>query len=212
MVSSTRICVRRHFYFVGLRRPLSDVRMEDAFILLGAYMVFEELVKKLSPTVKRIAYRLNGCHRFFDCEDLYQEALVGLWHDFNAGKLSDKTDSYILQGCYFHLKNYIRKMRAKAKMISLEALINNEDGYVTLKETLIAKEGNDGNYFDNLNDKLLADTIRNNGLTPREKNILGFYAEGLTTRQIGDKLGVSHVMVIKMTAKIREKCRQYIDP
>ncbi|MDD5730591.1 MAG: sigma-70 family RNA polymerase sigma factor [Candidatus Omnitrophica bacterium] len=174
-------------------------------------MEFKELVKKLSPTVKRIAYKLNGFHRFFDSEDLYQEALVHLWHDFNAGKLNDKTDSYILQGCYFHLKNYIRKKRSKAVMVSLEAVINNEDGYLTLKETIVSEEANHRSYLDNLNDRLLAETIRNNGFTPREKAMLGFFSEGFTTREIGGRLGISHVMVIKMMSKVREKCRQYIE-
>lgn len=73
-------------------------------------MSFQELHQKLSPTIKRIAYRLNGHYRSFNHDDLYQEATIHLWSNFLKGKLSDKTDSYILQGCYFHLKNYIRKV------------------------------------------------------------------------------------------------------
>ena len=96
--------------------------MEDVFLS----MAFEELVKRLSPTLKRITYRLNGHFTFFNDEDLFQEALVRLWQDFNAGKLDDKTDSYILQGCYFHLKNYIRKCKTRTKLISIEAIVDAE--------------------------------------------------------------------------------------
>jgi DNA-directed RNA polymerase specialized sigma24 family protein len=59
-------------------------------------MQFEELVKKLSPTLKRIAYRLSGHFSSFDHNDLYQEELIHLWGEFKQDKLGDKTDSYIL--------------------------------------------------------------------------------------------------------------------
>ena len=98
-------------------------------------MCFEDLLKKISPVLKRITYRLNGHYAFFNDEDLYQEALIHLWQDYQGGKLQDKTDSYILQGCYFYLKNYLRKAKIKAGWISLEAL-NDEEG-VSLEEKLI---------------------------------------------------------------------------
>ena len=60
-------------------------------------MSFEELLEKITPTLKRITYRLNGHFSFFNDEDLFQEALMHLWVEFQQGKLNDKTDSYILQ-------------------------------------------------------------------------------------------------------------------
>lgn len=88
-------------------------------------MGFEELIKKLSPKLTRITYRLNGRFSFFNHEDLYQESLIHLWLKFKQGDLSDKTESYILQGCYFHLKNYIRKNCNKVKLLSLEDMNSN---------------------------------------------------------------------------------------
>lgn len=70
---------------------------------------FEALVGKLTSTLRRITRKLNGHFTFMDDQDLFQEALIHLWSCFQSGSLDDKTDSYILQGCYFHLKNYIRK-------------------------------------------------------------------------------------------------------
>lgn len=174
-------------------------------------MTYEELVKKISPVLKRITYRLNGHFASFNHDDLYQEALIRLWDDFRAGKLSDKTDSYILQGCYFHLKNYIRKARAKYPVISLDAQLNEGQDNVLLEEMLLKAQRHCPSCLDWLHDKLLAETIRNNGLTMREKEIVGFYAEGMTTRQIGSRLGISHVMVVKLTVRIREKCGKYKD-
>lgn len=173
-------------------------------------MNFEELIKKLSPTLKRITYKLNGHYSFFNHEDLYQEALIHLWDDFSAGKLSDKTDSYILQGCFFHLKNFIRKVRSKEHLISLDAIISDEESLV-LKDNLLDNRYGGRFVKDYLSDKLLIETIRNNGFSKREKDVLGFYGDGMTTREIGQRLGVSHVMVIKIMHKIKEKSRKYSD-
>jgi RNA polymerase sigma factor (sigma-70 family) len=170
-------------------------------------MSFEVLLKKISSTLRRITYRLNGHFTFFNDEDLYQEALVHLWQDFCAGRLENKTDSYILQGCYFHLQNYIRKAKIWNIPVSLEAIINKEG--VNLEESLFLKSEDAQSYYDDLNNRMLVDTIRNNGLTPREKNILSLYAEGLTTREIGKRIGVSHVRVVKLMGRIREKCSKY---
>src|SRR3989338_8416537 len=98
-------------------------------------MSFEELVKKLTPRLKGITHRLNGRFTFFNDEDLFQEALINLWQDFRDGALDDKTDSYILQGCYFHLKNYIRMQKLRTPLVSLEVMAGNEEG-MSLKDTL----------------------------------------------------------------------------
>lgn len=171
---------------------------------------FETLVKRISPTLKKITYRLNGHSSFFNDEDLYQEALIRLWQDFKKDKLQDKTDSYILQGCYFHLKNYLRKMRPKTRSVSLESLVTDDDGR-NIGETLLLEVKDTQSDIDRLDNKLLVETIRNNGFSPREKRMLYLYGQGLTTRAIGERLGVSHVRVIKMMREVKDKCRKYSD-
>jgi len=170
-------------------------------------MFFEELVKRISPKLKGIAYRLNGHFSFFNEEDLYQEAMVALWQDFQDGTLNDKTDSYILQGCYFHLKNYIRKTSDKMNLLSLDSVINTED--TTLEERLSLE--NPERSFDELNCKMLVERLQNNGLTQREKEVFSFCLEGLTTREIGERLGISHVRVVKIKASIRRKSNYLLD-
>jgi len=172
-------------------------------------MSFEVLVKRLKPILRRIAYKLSRHFSFFDHDDLYQEELLHLWQELQRGTLEGKTDSYILQGCYFHLKNHIRKSTGKVKLVSIESSFN-ADTY-TLEETLSAEDYGSRDYFEELNDKMLADTIRNNGLTVKEKCILSLCSEGLTTRQIGKSLGVSHVRIVKIFAGIRQKCWRYLD-
>ena len=172
-------------------------------------MSFQELHQKLSPTIKRIAYRLNGHYRSFNHDDLYQEATIHLWSSFLKGKLSDKTDSYILQGCYFHLKNYIRKVNERSNIVSIDAALNNDDES-TLEDVL-------GEYWacadcrDDLHNKFLAQSIRDNGFNPKEKRLLSYFSQGLTTRDIGKRMGVSHVSVVKMAQKIRAKSKKHLD-
>src|SRR3989338_3784826 len=167
---------------------------------------FEGLVKKLSPTLKRITYKLNGHFSFFNDEDLFQEALLHLWLDFQAGKLDDKTDSYILQGCYFHLKNYLRKTQSKARLISLDSFADEDNA--ALEEILSLD--NKGSCFDYLDNKMLVEDIQNNGLTEREREVLSLCLEGMTVREIGERLGISHVRVVKLKNRIRAKCKKLI--
>lgn len=173
-------------------------------------MYFEGLLERISPKLKGITYNLNKGNSSFDREDLFQEALVHLWQDFCGRKLEDKTDSYILQGCYFYLKNHIRKAGKGNRLVSLQNFIENEDN-LTLEETLLLQAQDPQEYLDNLDNKLLAETMRNNGFTEREKDILGFCSEGLTTREIGSKLGISHVRIVKLISGIRKKSQKYLD-
>jgi RNA polymerase sigma factor (sigma-70 family) len=94
-------------------------------------------------------------------------------------------------------------------LISLDRIINEDGAY--LEEVLFLRNGGSINLVDRLDAKILSETIHNNGLTLREKKILSLYAEGLTTREIGEMFGVSHVRVVKIMARIRGKCRRYLD-
>jgi RNA polymerase sigma factor (sigma-70 family) len=163
-------------------------------------MNFESLVKKISPTLKRIAHKLNGHYTFFDDEDLYQEALMHLWVDFGEGSLKDKTDSYILQGCYYHLKNYIRKTQDNVPLLSLTTPMG-EDGR-TIEESLPSDETN---LFDNLDSKLQLEMAEEKYLTEREKEVLSLLMDGMSMREVGSKIGISHVMVLKIRNRIKEK-------
>lgn len=163
---------------------------------------FENILKKLSPTLRGITHKLNGHFSFFDEDDLFQEALRHLWVRFNEGKLDSKTDSYILQGCYFHLKNYLRKTLDKNKLISLEQLMSEESARIDL-----ALGRGDPGIEEAFNTNAIFDAAETSGLSERERKVLAFGLDGRTTREIGDKLGVSHVMVVKIRKNIKKKLR-----
>ncbi len=173
-------------------------------------MEFNELLRRLTPKLKAIARKADYTHTYFGWDDLYQEAVIHLWREFGAGGLLDKTDSYILQGCYFHLKNYIRTARDRGVAVSLQQGRFDESDPIEDSLLLPAEDGT-GRFFDMLNDKMVAEVIYNNGLTAKEKQLLPLFAQGMTTRQIGRRIGVSHVSVVKMRKVIREKCLKHLD-
>ncbi len=173
-------------------------------------MTFRELLEKLSPKLRGIAFKLRGFVSFLSEEDLYQEAVLHLWQDYNRGRIKDNTDSYILQGCYYHLRNYIRVVKDKKTLVSLDAAAREDEGPI-LQQSLYLTDERSLGYLDNLNDKLLAEAIRNNGLNGREKSIIEYFSQGMTTREVGRRLGVSHVSIVRAMTVIREKCRRHLD-
>lgn len=160
---------------------------------------FDELVNHISPTLHRITHKLNGRFTFFNEDDLYQEAMIHLWLSYNKGILSNKTDSYILQGCYFHLKNHIRTVIDKASVVSLHEMMDNGD---LSPENLIAAETiHPGNEPDA---KATQERIEM-ALNEREMAVLNMSCDGLTVREIGQKLNVSHVMIVKIRSGLKRK-------
>ncbi|MDD5773402.1 MAG: sigma-70 family RNA polymerase sigma factor [bacterium] len=170
-------------------------------------MNFDTIVERISPTLKNITYKLNGHFTFFNDDDLLQESLLHLWLEYQEGKLENKTDSYILQGCYFYLKNYLRRVNTDMKFVSIEALLDDEN--TSSKEILSLRDKHSENDLDNLNNKIIVENLMKS-FDKREKDVLNLIARGLTTREIGDKLDISHVAVIKITNKIRGKCGKYV--
>jgi RNA polymerase sigma factor (sigma-70 family) len=169
-------------------------------------MKFEFMVKRLSPTLKRITKRLNGHHSYFDEEDLYQEALSHLWGAFRQGSIDDKTDSYILQGCYYHLKNHLRKVRENAIFISLSEPVG-EDG--TSWEEIIPSD--ESSSFARLEQKLKLQAIRDACASDRDLQVLKLLMEDLSVREVGARLGISHVMVLKIRNRIRDTYARCIE-
>jgi len=163
-------------------------------------MKFEFMVDRLSPVLKRITKRLNGHHSYFDEEDLYQEALTHLWSAYGEGSIEDKTDSYILQGCYYHLKNHLRKVRERLVFVSLNEPAG-EDGIPW--EDVIASEESSSLVL--LEGKLEFQAVSGACSSERDLRVVRLLMDGMSVREIGSQLGISHVMVIKIKGRIREK-------
>lgn len=178
-------------------------KAREGHFLLGDFMdtKFETILTRLTPVLKRITRRLNGHFTFFSDDDLLQEALIHLWVMFKNDTLSDKTDSYILQGCYFHLKNYIRTHIDKMKSISINTIIDEEDNAL---ENLICSQNH--GLFNDFDEKEHIAKLSSYGLSEREMTIIKLLMKGMTVREIAKKSGVSHVMIMKIKNRIKDKC------
>jgi len=67
---------------------------------------------------------------------------------------------------------------------------------------------NSNSDFGIINENLLKEDVGKK-LTSREKEIFELLFSDFTTREIGEKLHISHVMVIKVKKKIRNRCRKF---
>lgn len=168
-------------------------------------MEFDELYKRISPRLKRIAGFYNNRGYSFDRGDLYQEMASHLWNNFKDGVPEGLNDTYIIKGCEFHILNYIRKERENIRRISMEEPIN-ENGD-TLRESLA---GNAESLDKTVDRKMLVDYIMNNGFSRREKDVFGLLLEGHTVREAGKKLGISHVMVVKLKNRLINKVTKLV--
>ena len=167
-------------------------------------MEFEKLLDKISPRLHAIAYKFNGKYIILNEDDLYQEAVLHLWQEWKDNILEDKTDSYILQGCYYYLKNYLRRTCKKDDIRSLSLNKSINDTAQELEQILACEDSERA--FETVDENLLKENIEKQ-LTLKEKQIFELLFSGFTSREIGAKFGISHVMVIKMKKKIRKKCR-----
>ncbi|MDD2353186.1 MAG: sigma-70 family RNA polymerase sigma factor [Candidatus Caldatribacteriota bacterium] len=163
----------------------------------------DEIINRLRYQLKAIIRKLNLHHQYIDGEDLYQEILLYLWQQNRDGKLKNKNDSYILQGCYYYLKNYLRKyVRSESKKSDYNQYYN------------LPKQGNESgkdNQFDyhnhttyDMDEYLYYDDFKKE-LSYKERALLNLKLKGLSSREIGKELGISHTMVLKMRKKMVEK-------
>lgn len=165
-----------------------------------------EIINNIRYQLKAIIRKLNINYQYIDSDDLYQEVLLYLWLQNKNGQLRDKNDSYILQGCYYYLKNYIRKNIKQVIDYQAHDYLNREVQNKKIKEKIPSIVNYPNNYT--LEEYLYYDEFSKK-LSRKEKTLLNFRLKGLTNREIGRELGISHTMVSKMREKIKKKYQFY---
>lgn len=165
-------------------------------------MDFTGLYNRLSPRLRWIAKRRSNGSILTKDDELYQEMCIYLWDTYKDGIPDGINDAYIVKGCEFHILNYIRTHKEKVRLCGLEAPIN-ENGD-TLKDLLPDASEDIDRVIDR---KLTFEAIMDNGFTKREKEISPLLQQGLTTREIGKRLGISHVMVVKLKKNMIKRWR-----
>jgi RNA polymerase sigma factor (sigma-70 family) len=160
---------------------------------------FEEWLAYLSQPLKRLAHRFGSRSSACDASDLYQEMVIFLWKSFEEGKFQNCKAGYLIKGCEFHLRNTLRKW-THHEVVSLEEPINEEGD--TLKDCVADPVC----LSRNLEVQLTIDEILSNGYSPMVKRVFALLLQGLTTREVGARVGVSHVRVVKLK---QELIREY---
>lgn len=162
-------------------------------------MEFTALFKKISPRLYMIARYYERGGYSTDREDLLQEMYVYLWDKYNKGMPDSINEQYVVNGCRFHLMNFLKKENNKPAIISIDEPIDeNED---TLKDILPDGGRLPGDCFDS---NTLVEYVRKNGFSDKEKQVFFLLLDGHTTREAAEKMRISHVMVVKYRQKISE--------
>jgi len=150
--------------------------------------------------LRRIVARLvrNGAAH----DDLVQEALVHLW--LAEHHQPGQSRSWYLQGCVFHLKNFLRKGRSidsiKRRRENPGSLDECDESPPTLEAgSPVELRDEPDPHTDVLSAVALREVLQllAHDLDPRGKAILSCLADGLSAREIASKLKLSHTAVIK---------------
>lgn len=156
-------------------------------------MEYFELIKNIDLKLDNLVNKLKGDNILYEREDLKQEIYIYLWNEWKKGNFKGKNENYILKGCYFYLKNLLRNKRRK--IVSLEEIMEKNGKISRIL------------YFEEKMNNFDFEKIKGI-LNEREIKVLNMILEGYTTREIGKIFNISHVMVIKIMKRIREKIKR----
>ncbi len=131
-------------------------------------------------------------------DDLMQEALVHLWQ--TETRRPGQTRSWYVRSCHFHVKHYLAAGRSVDSAKRRYAQVDAEEG----------EDGEEMQEFDRRWEDTALDVVELRDLFSLLSGRLGrdgqavlrWLAEGLSTREIGRRLGISHTMVVKHRHKI----------
>jgi len=163
-------------------------------------MDFEEVFKNLAPSIRQIARGFGNLPPHLDADDLAMEMFYHLWGMWKRGEVEGNTKSFLLQGCKFHALNYLRKEWENKELISLKESLNGESLFL---EEIIPD--NAPLFVESVEVETAIEKVKNDGLTARERQVFELCLKEYTTREIGQKLGISHVRVVKIMQQVREK-------
>lgn len=191
--------------------------LSDNELIIGARNGNNDCIDILFARYKPLAKKIS--RRYFlaggDQDDTFQEAMIGLFKGFQSYKISENSDfkSFATLCITRQIQSAIKSAnRIKNKMLTEAISLNNQGAFETIDDingeysfvlpsnqpdaenTLISKE--------NVNEIL--DQI-NKLLSPLEKQVLNFYLEGKTYKEIAQKIDKSIKSVENALTRI--KCK-----
>jgi RNA polymerase sigma factor (sigma-70 family) len=165
-------------------------------------MIFEQ--RRTSGLLRGMVRRLTT-ERTLE-EDLIQEAIIHLW--LREKEHPGQCQSWYIQSCRLHLQNYLRKGRSVDGSKRRHA--------ATLPITEVDQEYLEPRVDDSLLSLICARDLMaelSKWLTPSERHLLSLAHDGLSAREIGERLNLSHTSVIRHRrniAALASRLRVYV--
>lgn len=160
--------------------------------------VIDEFVK--SQRVKTISYlQRNFSISTADCEDIFQDSFMVLYHNAQTGKLDDLTSSvstYFISICR---NKAMELLRRKGKYI--QSLVDDEN---VSSELFLERKINkvlsfDENETDVEQKEALVRNIVKDLPSPCNELLWGFYRDGLSMKELAERYGYSSENTAKVT-------------
>ena len=164
-------------------------------------MFFEE--PETQRVLSRIVAHVNSDPAWHD--DLMQEGTIHLWR--LEGERPNQSRSWYLQNCQFHLRHHLALGRSIDSWKRQEYYISfppeaddDEPECASLDESITTA-------ISEIDAEEILRRLRTR-LTLSQQRVLGWLAEGFSSREIGLRLGVSHKAVLKQRYKIAAAARE----
>lgn len=168
-------------------------------------MQFPQVLEKLRPKLTAIASVLTNNRT--EQEDLLQEMQIFLWR--NREKIKNERLSYVLRGCYFFGKDYLKrgksidsKKRDSVTVISMYSINKGEEIVLNIPH------GSPDPYDILITEDLKR--IMGEEMGPRLKKTYELLLEGNTLSEIAEKLGLSYEGVRVRVKKIRRRVKDFL--
>ena len=160
-------------------------------------MIFEQ--RRTRGLLRGLVRRLTTDPALED--DLIQEAIIHLW--LREKERPGQRPSWYIQGCRLYLQNYLRKGRS----------VDGGNRRFSVSLPMLGEQHE--NLEPHTDDSLLSlvcarDVVRelSKWLTPLEKQVLNLSHEGLSLREIGERLNLSHTSIIRRQHNIASLARR----
>lgn len=152
--------------------------------------------QKAGEVLGRIAGRMTADATLR--EDLIQEALIHLWQQ--EARHPGQKPSWYLQGCRFHLKNYLRRGRSVDSGKHGHAVLAGWASDSRVAELLDESEAS-GSVIEAVSARDMVAQL-SKWLICSERQILRCLGDGMSVREIARWLKLSHTAVIKQRRRI----------
>ena len=157
----------------------------------GDYQILKAFYKKNLPHVRKFIIKHQG--RPEDVEDIFQEALVVLYHKLRVGKLETKVmiHTYFTGICKNMWRNQLRKQQLLAYQNWLIDTLESSDESITDILTQENQQALYQKYYAQLN--------------PTSSQLLRLFLEGKSMKIIASQMGYTEGYTRKKKYKIKEK-------